>query len=286
MDSPDTSNFTIDARVGLPIVTHGSPGEFDPERGPDASRHSVQVAGGTIETLFHRKRGDVLLIGFHGALDRQRYETPRFERLRTLERRNEPFLLVADPLLETSAELKLGWYVGRAENPIPPIISAISSAAAEACGATRTLFLGSSGGGFAAMRISALTRDSMALAFSPQTQLSSYYRGPVTQFVEACFGEFPEDWEGRLGARASLISTYQMSERNNLVWYIQNRLDPFHLNNHCAPFAAAMGFEPEGTSPRDDIHMQLIDSREGHHPPTDDEFTSALQALLDHSRRQ
>lgn len=102
--------------------------------------------------LLVRQIGSALVGSFHGALSRQRYTLPRFERLASLLPTGENLILFSDPYLELNPELELAWFAGGPGVDLSAYIAGIVSAVADAWDVDKVVLTGSSGGGFAALR--------------------------------------------------------------------------------------------------------------------------------------
>ena len=115
----------------------------------------------------------------------------------------------------------------------------------------RTLILtGSSGGGFAALQISALLPDSIAVAFNAQTDIRNYKADGVFFYAQRFYVraawprvweqlEPPEmveigTWDRTLDDRVSALQRYARPVSNRV--YIVQNADEFHHADHFLPF--------------------------------------------------
>lgn len=161
--------------LNAPVNECGLRPEFECSGERSAARYRHTLPGGQhLDALLVNKESDTMVVAFHGALDRKTHAIPRFERLRTLNELPVSTLYVGDPTLWMGEHLRLSWYVGWLEFDAQRVIAEWAVAAALRVGASHVIFTGSSGGGFAALQVSALVPGSMALPFNPQTMVYQY----------------------------------------------------------------------------------------------------------------
>lgn len=232
----------------LPIVHQKGLGRlrFD---GQLRAIHTVPYRDGlTLDFYSRLKRSDELIVTFHGANDLNKNIYPMFARVKSLQNLAPAMLSFADPtmLVDKKREMLLSWYLGGPGwDPLPSILAVIRKAQGK-CGAKHVAFLGGSGGGFAALRASAMVRGSMAFVQDPQTDLGRYSKRITEKY-------FSTVWKG--WSRASLLNAfperfdmtrhYRAAQPENFVYYAQNASDHVHVSNHMAPFKAACGITDE-----------------------------------------
>src|SRR5699024_1237577 len=119
-------------------------------------------------------KSNVLLVSMHGALQRAKIRLPRFERLRSFLRTEYSSIYFGDPMLHLSDNVSLSWFTGSREVNVPLLISDWVQRAAFTSGASKVIFVGSSGGGFASAQVSSYVPGSVAVVFNPQTVISAY----------------------------------------------------------------------------------------------------------------
>lgn len=228
--------------------------DFQPEDSLGAMRYrGVLEPGVYLDAIIANKKSDVLVVGFHGAIDRLKTNLPRFERLRTVLDHNVSSIFFGDPALWKADNLQLAWYTGWKDMDVHQIIADWSVSAARAIGAKKIIFTGSSGGGFAALQVGSLVPKSMSLAFNAQTSISEYRVGgtgfgPQRHYVKTLWPEIHntfktlkdiEDpsWSDKIDDRTSAVERYG-SSTENYVFLVQNT-EEFHYEDHYLPFLAA-----------------------------------------------
>lgn len=248
--------------------------------------------GPKLDALLINKESDTLVVSLHGALNRQRFTLPRYERLKTLLEYPFSSLYFTDPTLYLDDQLQLGWYTGWRDQDVQSQIANWIIAAKKAVSANKVIISGSSGGGFGALQVSAKVPDSLAVVFNP----SVYVRGYLTngkegaheterKYVTSVHPELRDlvatnaaiesnDWSVNFGAEMSALETYS-SPVNNRVLFCQTPTD-WHYDQHYLPFlAAAARGENLGR-----IRVHEYGDRVGHFPPSPKEFRAALDKAL------
>jgi hypothetical protein len=110
---------------------------------------------------------------------------------------------------------------------------------ARTLGVERTLFFGTSGGGFAALVQSHAMPGSVAVVVNPQTSILRYHPTLVEPYRQACWPALAGN-EGLAGAiEADCTRLYGEGFRNTVI-YIQSLGDRHHYRAHMLPFAAAI----------------------------------------------
>ena len=261
-----------DSRHDAPVIRWNTAGQFDARR---AGRVHHVVAPGEgqdypLRCLIQNNGSDTLLVVSHGALPRQKYSLPRFEWLASLGNRAENLMFLADTALESFDDLELAWFTGSAKDDLSSRYAELVSRAAGQLGATKVLFMGGSGGGFASPALASKTPGSRALVFNPQTNIRKYWAKSVRQYVGRLFPESDSaNALGTLGVRTNL-ATRLASEvsADHQVIYVQNDDDGHHLENHLGPFAASRGMEPRsGISEDGNIRLIVEHFATGHNMP-------------------
>ncbi|MDD1477246.1 DUF6270 domain-containing protein [Arthrobacter sp. H16F315] len=223
-----------------------------------------------LRCLIQNNGSDTLLVISHGALPRAKYSLPRFEWLASLENRGEKLMFLADTALEPYDDLELAWFTGSAKDDLTSRYAELVAQAARQLGATKILFLGGSGGGFASLALAAKTPGSRALVFNPQTNIRNYWAKSVRLYLSRIFPEFDSASQlGTLGSRADL-ATQGAAEiaANHQIFYVQNDDDAHHVERHLAPFAASRGMEPRtGISADGNIRLIVEHFATGHNMP-------------------
>lgn len=186
-------------------------------------------------------REEPLYVVLHGAMVSGTW-FPRFERVRTMSEEGKSFCAVADPTIQQDYGLKLGWYVGHDGIDPNEWIVALIERLQQIATPRQLIFVGSSGGGYAALQLSRQFPDSLAFVMDPQTIIPNYHATQVKRLLRVGFDDI--SIESALEAypeRLSTVETYTQSSPENWVYYTQHRWDKFHIENHLRPFAQLFG---------------------------------------------
>lgn len=252
-------------RYQLPIAEEVGVGEFSPARGLVAM-YPVRVGSMRLWTIAGTRSGPRVAVGFHGAADRGTTEYPYFERVRSRKEAPWSFLLFSDATLAHDPDMALGWFLGKAEIDLMDAIEVLTRRFVRAVGGSSLAISGGSGGGFAALQLSARIDDSIALVFAPQTVLWRYHPDDWSRVSSAVFGAFDGVDDPSVQDRASVLPTYRRGTRN-LVDFVINQGDAHHVVEHCTPFAEIFGLSAAGgSSPDGRINVIPVELGEGHLP--------------------
>lgn len=250
---------------------------FDPDAG--VSKYMFDVAEDLkLPTLLINQDSDTLLVCLHGASNRDQFNLPRFEWMRTVRELPYNSLFFSDPALDLHPRISLAWYTGTFDVDLYPIMGSLIEKAAVETESSKIIILGSSGGGLAALQTAPYVAGSVALPFSPQTSISGYFVGRKGLGAQRMYlrvvmpelapdspldGLWPEvDWAEPLGARLSACVRYATLQGNSVV-YMQNAHDVTHLEQHYEPFRAVVSASPN----RDRVQFHMYDGPKRHNPP-------------------
>lgn len=181
---------------------------------------------------------DVLIVAFHGAVNRAKRSYPPFLNFREglLNEANQ--VSVSDATLGLDDDLALAWYAGapglQLQSLLPPLFEKLS----KAVGSRRTVFVGSSGGGFAALFYSWHLSGSAAVVQVPQTNAWRYHLpGALRRYQATCW---PNGLDSNPLAPVLDLRDLYSVESNNSIVYIQSMMDTHHLHDQMVRFLASV----------------------------------------------
>lgn len=243
--------------------------------------------GPHLQTYVHITQSSTLFVIFHGAVRISVDTYPRFDRVTTMKKNGNSFVSFADPTLVIDPEITLGWYIGTEDWDPQNVILQVIQEAATTSGASNIVFIGGSGGGFAALKYSLHFPGSLAFVFSPQTDVARYRGGSFPRLREKGFNSDSEETLKRTyPGRFEVISQYSEPVSHD-IYYYQNLTDPDHIERQYLPFLRAVGiFKAMGSNSAGNIQAVLVpQERTGHGAPTAREFDEHLAKALEmHSR--
>lgn len=221
--------------------------------------------------------GDTLTVLFHGAVDRAKTSLPLFQRIRFQhELAAGPFIAFADPTLDLSASLRLGWYLGTERVDLPASIAGAVQEVAHALGVSKIVLVGSSGGGFAALQTACFITDSIVVAFDPQTDLHLYYPSPVSEAFGIALGASRDEVarDEALLARTRVLDRIRSNSSSFSLMLVQNSGDAVHLERHADPLRRGlMGISGV------DMATRSVNLGPGHHSPGNDIYRSIMNDI-------
>ncbi|MGP5015379.1 DapH/DapD/GlmU-related protein [Glutamicibacter ardleyensis] len=221
-----------------------------------------------------KRPNDTLVVTFAGAVKRSSVPLPYFEWARTLDQRTENYLCLSDPTLELDDRLTLGWFIGPCGTNLQKQTAEFIAETARSLHVKKTILVGSSGGGFIAMAVSAHLPGSVAVAFSPTTTIDRVTPGHTRNLIHAAYPELNsfQDLMDTDPEQVSLEHLYA-SPRPNKVFLIQNSEDLSRLQGSFEPFADSIGLSASGgISPDGRLNLVTQPYGTGHIPPPRDVF--------------
>lgn len=228
---------------------------------------TYQEAGFRYDLLWQPKEeARRLFVIFSGDALREKNDPPVFQRWSWASLFPGHCLFISDPSLFLNQNLGLAWYAGTATHDPNPVIGKLVTRIAEQFGiaSTEVYFYGSSGGGFAALRLLLELPKAAALAINPQTNINAYRLSRVTQYYDVCFDGRPK-WEmaKEFPRRISLIESADLL-RGKRMLIAQNIRDEHHVRHHLGPFCAALGVTADHAPEDARLHRMLFDVEGGH----------------------
>lgn len=235
-----------------------------------------------IEHDLTRRDSDALVVTFPGAVNRRAFELPYFEWGRSMELRSESYLRLSDPTLRLDDRLTLGWFIGPENSNMHEEAAEFILETAATLGASKIVTVGSSGGGFAALAVSAYMPGSVGVAFSPSTTIDRVTPAHTANLLRAAFpnvGTY-DALHSKWPERVSLESLYA-EERLNTFYLVQNAGDTSRMTRSFIPFAHSLGIDASGGSTADGRWNLVVEPHgDGHIPPPKDRFHHWLDVAV------
>jgi hypothetical protein len=205
----------------------------------------LEAGGVGIPMAFRRGRKHSLAVVFHGAVNRQKRKIPYLSPFMPPADCDAHQLVISDPTMELPGTFAASWYCGHAGFPLQAILPPLLKEISAALGVKRTVYLGASSGGFAALLYSWHHHGSVAVAANPQTSFETYIQGPITRYRSECWPDLADNAELRGKIECDLPALYAKGFGNTVV-YVQNTSDLSHLRTQFATFLAALPAENFG----------------------------------------
>lgn len=250
---------------------------------------TVMFSGSYDEMFFDfllrpKKSADKLFVLLSGDALREKNNPPVFQRWSWAKFFPGHCLYVSDPSLYMDSKLSLAWYVGsEKKNPMSYLVDRIKTFAQQLNVSERSIyFYGSSGGGFAALKLLEHFADSCAIVINPQVVITDYNNKKVDYFLDKCFGGKSRlsaltEFEQRLSAVAGMPRLF-----DRRIIYAQNRLDSHHHDVHYKKFCDAyrLDFISSDKMDHDNISRIVFYDENGHKTAEDqDTFNKILEYI-------
>lgn len=207
-----------------------------------------------------------MFVLFSGHAPRSKYQIPVFQRWKWASQFPGHCLFISDPTLEMSESLALAWYIGSKDWDLTRSIASIIEyfSASLALNPADVWMYGSSGGGFASMRIGAEVADAGMVVINPQVVITDYAALSVEKCFKTCFGiSGRRTVLSKFESRVSIMPHLEKLKTRRLL-YIQNTDDLHHYEQHYIPFCRAMGADPADVSESQNFRRLLFANPAGH----------------------
>ncbi|MDN5903669.1 heparinase II/III family protein [Corynebacterium casei] len=223
--------------------------------------------------------GDTLVVYFHGATDRTRHATPRFERLRSFATIGHgPLMFFADPTLDFDARMILSWFIGEESTNIHREMAKMISDYADKQNVKHVILVGNSGGGFTALQVSSYLDGVEVLSVNGQVDLGNYQPRIVDPARRAVYG-VPADAETvSSDSRFNIIKRFQERGFNNRVMMYQNTGDDHHMKDHFQLFEDAF---MEVNEQEKLFNVEKVFLGDGHVAPTADNYIKIIRGVIE-----
>lgn len=155
----------------------------------------------------------------------------------------ESVIYYNDPSLYNHPQLNLGWGVGKNDDWYLLTIKDIISKLAHKNGIKPkdTLFFGSSGGGFTALMLSAMTKDSSVIVNNPQIFLVNYHKNFFNRMIKYCFDDTDlENILSKYGHRFDVTEIFKRENYIPLMTYLVNISSENDVKNQFVPFISRL----------------------------------------------
>ncbi len=189
----------------------------------------VEYRGLNIPITYKKGNSNALIVLFHGVIRRDVRKFPCYEAFLPIDAHQ---ISIADPALLENRKIVSSWYLGVEGKDQTDIISELVQGLNDLLACRRTIYLGGSAGGFAALLYSNLHDGSVAVAVSPQVKLQTYQNRYVEMFRTTCWPSSTslDDLEF-----ADLTKLYAKNFKNYVI-YVMSAADFGHLYTQLIPF--------------------------------------------------
>lgn len=219
---------------------------------------------------------------FSGDAKRTKLDPPVFQRWKWADFFPGHCLYVSDPMLHMDPDIGLAWYAGTPDLDPLDVVAARLRTLLPVLGLAEAdvTAYGSSGGGFAALRLLTKIPAASAISINPQTDITKFKWSSPDRYARVCLQK-----DDRHAARDSfpdrmdLLRHVDSLKRSRIV-VVQNRLDTHHYLAHYKPFCTAMGEDADENLDAGNFRRILFDDPGGHvSAETPDVFERSLHIV-------
>ncbi|WP_235012685.1 YqiA/YcfP family alpha/beta fold hydrolase [Spiribacter roseus] len=230
-------------------------------------------------------RRNKLMVQLPGATDRSKGYLD-FQRYSWGGQYNRNVLTLSDPTITSDNDLSLGWFQGS------PGVFGVDAAEAMIREVLRVgnilekdvVIFGSSGGGFAALKLAERFDAAQVIAINPQIFLYNYTKSYFNRMLKSVYPGFEEnDFINKFKDR--IVVSEKSFFRTGKTFIFQNRCDEKHMKRHLGPLLKKVGnglavVESENAL---DLNMDSViyydDAERGHSPPSNSETMALLRRI-------
>ena len=209
----------------------------------------VMINKGDFEGMLVKKdNSKKLFVVLSGSWDSEKHKWPYFQHLNWQHKLDGHILYLADPTLLFAKDLRIGWYVGTAQFDWATEMSKLVKHIAQALAVETNNIspIGEASGGFASLMLASKLNGSTAIAINPQTEVLSYHKRFVVDFLEKCFdGVIASRVPVEIKSRLSATQVYQENIFAKAV-ILQNKQSVHHYTKHFLPFCERLDLPKEG----------------------------------------
>lgn len=217
---------------------------------------------------------------------RSKNDPPVFQRWSWAEHVPGHCIYISDPSLYLDPSLGLAWYAGtRDYDPLVKIAAAIKDVVMHlGLSLADVVAYGSSGGGFAALRLALFLDDISVITINPQTDITLFETKGVEKYLRLCWQKINRQ-QAREHHFERMSVVYHAKEgryRRRKIVYLQNTMDTHHVEKHFKPFCKALNVEPQPLR-SETINIVLFEHEGGHgKAETPEAFAEAMRLVSEH----
>lgn len=177
-----------------------------------------------------------LVICFHGLIERRKRTVPVFEGgyLRTDLQDRALTISISDPLLEQFSDLTTTWYTGSADFNTSDMIKTFIASISAALTPCKTVFVGTSTGGHAALSQSSFVANSVAVVCNPITVISTYMKWHVGLYLKRCWPHLADAKALATVVIDDVSECYKQGSTNKVI--LLNNSSDHHFWGKTVPF--------------------------------------------------
>lgn len=249
--------------------------------------HSISIAGLKIDICIDLKKGKPLVFCLNGAMPRNNdLKLPVFSGLSILPSVDVSRVYINDPTLYVNEKLSLGWYAGSKFLDLQSILPKVMKRVVEVSSASKIIFIGGSGGGFASLYYGTFFPESLVVPWNPQTNILKYIKTHVNNYAKYAFDIINADEvDASLSEKIDVDIGDLKNINKNYILYLQNKSD-WHVKDHLIPFLSKTGVSSDGDEilfsgqKNNRLYLQMGDWGDGHIQPPKTYLSKLFKGLI------
>jgi hypothetical protein len=233
------------------------------------------------------KKNKKIIVSFNGAINREK-RLYNFQRYSWSDELDYSFVSIIDPTITKQNDLNIGWYQGHKNQfAIDKISEYLKNIFIENnIDEKDVIFFGSSAGGFGVLKMAEIFIKSKIIVINPQIYISKYYKSAVLKMYNTVFQIEDIDNISKLYENRFKIDI-DFSKREESIYYIQNKEDIHHYNEHLLTYLETINIgyyrESNLTNPNYNNSLNIIyyeDDESGHKPPNKEKTINILNNII------
>ena len=244
---------------------------------------SVNYNQVSYEFLLNRQQSsDKLVVFGSGAFNAEKMKPPIFQRYSWMSDFTESTIFYNDPTLYNGS-LNLGWGQGTEERFYLEELATILKVILKNMNITndKTLFYGSSAGGYMSLFLAGFLKGARALVNNPQTIVTNYYQSHVDNMLAVAYPSLSRDEIlEKYNERLNVLEFYKKIEFVPKITYIQNIACSHDFNKHYWPFIKGLKEMDENIFNHEIEFILYANKEQGHNPLEKAESIAHIQSVL------
>lgn len=229
-----------------------------------------------------RDSSDKLIVFGSGAYNAEKMKPPIFQRFSWMSEFIESTIFYNDPTLYNGS-INLGWGQGKEERFYLEELAEILKVIMEKMNVTndKTLFYGSSAGGYMSLYLAGLLKGARALVNNPQTIVTNYYTTHVDKMLAAVQPLLSkQEVLEKYNERLNILDFYKKIEFIPEITYMQNIACNHDFTKHYWPFIQGLRAMDEKIFNHEIDFILYANMEQGHNPMDKAESIEHIQSVL------
>ena len=235
--------------IDYPVIDY-SKGLLEGDKHKDFLFNFIE-SGHRYDFILSKKSKKRLFVVFSGKANSKKLKLnpPVFQRWKWADKFPGSTLFVSDPSLYLNEKLSLAWYIGTKTHDHHDTLSKVILNVANHLGIENEHIIGygSSGGGYASLRMSSFIPGMTSVAINPQVVIKEYHEKAVNRFLKTCFNSSYSSFDFENNSKRFDIRKAGINKTTNKIIVAQNIEDEFHYKKHFTPLCEHYGYDSKSS---------------------------------------